>query len=123
MSSIESDNARQEKLKAKLDAEIISIKEHKCYACGQEMHDTKQEEILASKEAQAQEVALQLLSNDGQLTEHRELLSSLGELGDKPTVFYQSLTDAYEHQNSVNMLVEQIDSKAQTRRPLRRSNQ
>lgn len=117
MSSIESDNTRQEKLKSKLDAEIISIKEHKCYACGQEMHDSKQEEILASKEAQAQEVALQLLSNDGQLTEHRELLSSLGELGDKPTVFYQSLTDAYEHQNSVNMLVEQIEAKRKQEDP------
>ena len=117
MSSIESDNARQEKLKAKLDAEIISIKEHKCYACGQEMHDSKQEEIPASKEMQAQEVAWQLLSNDGQLLEHHELLESLGELGDKPTVFYQSLTDAYEHQNSVNMLVEQIETKRKQEDP------
>lgn len=117
MSSIESDNARQEKLKAKLDAEIISIKEHKCYACGQEMHDSKQEEILASKEMQAQEVAMQLLTNNGQLLEHHELLSSLGELGDKPTVFYQSLTDAYEHQNSVNMLVEQIEAKRKQEDP------
>lgn len=117
MSSIESDNARQEKLKSKLDAEIISIKEHKCYACGQEMHDSKQEEILASKEEQAQEVTMQLLANLGQLQEHQELLANLGELGDKPTVFYQSLTDAYEHQNSVNMLVEQIEAKRKQEDP------
>ena len=117
MSSIESDNTRQEKLKSKLDAEIISIKEHKCYACGQEMHDSKQEEILASKEAQAQEVAMQLLTNMGQLQEHQELITSLGELSDKPTVFYQSLTDAYEHQNSVNMLVEQIENKRKQEDP------
>ena len=117
MSSIESDNTRQEKLKEKLDAEIISIKEHKCYACGQEMHDDKQGEILASKEEQAQEVAMQLLANMGQLQEHQELIASLGELGDKPTVFYQSLTDAYEHQNSVNMLVEQIETKRKQEDP------
>ena len=117
ISSIETDNTKQEKLKAKLDAEIISIKEHKCYACGQEMHDDKQEEILASKEEQAQEVAMQLLANMGQLQEHQELIASLGELGDKPTVFYQSLTDAYEHQNSVNMLVEQIETKRKQEDP------
>lgn len=117
MSSIEADNTRQEKLKTKLDDEIISIKEHKCYACGQEMHDDKQGEILASKEEQAQEVAMRLLANMGQLQEHQELIASLGELGDEPTVFYQSLTDAYEHQNSVNMLVEQIEAKRKQEDP------
>ena len=85
--------------------------EHKCYACGQEMHDEKQGEILASKEEQAQEVAQHILTNDSQLEEHRSLLLSLGELGEKPTVAYDSLNDAYEHQNSVNMLIEQIEQK------------
>ena len=117
ISSIEKDNKKQEKLKAKLDAEILSIQEHKCYACGQEMHDEKQGEILASKQEQAQEVAMQLLANMGQLQEHQELLVSLGELGDKPTVFYDSLNDAYEHQNSVNMLVEQIEQKKKAEDP------
>ena len=36
------------------------LKEHTCYACGQEMHDDKQESILASKEEQKKEKAQQI---------------------------------------------------------------
>lgn len=115
--SIKSDDVKQEKLIEKLEAEIKMLQEHKCYACGQEMHDEKQESILASKTDQKQEAAMQILANGAQLEEHTETVSSIGELGDKPTVFYESLNDAYEHQNSVRMLTEQIEQKKKAEDP------
>jgi len=117
INSIESDDKKQEKVISKLENEIKLLKEHTCYACGQEMHDDKQESILASKEEQKKEAAMQILSNSSQLTEHLDVVNSIGELGDKPTVFYDSLNDAYEHQNSVRLLKEQIEQKKKAEDP------
>ena len=111
INSIESDDKKQEKVISKLENEIKLLKEHTCYACGQEMHDDKQESILASKEEQRREASLQIISNSSQLTEHLDVVNEIGELGEKPSVFYTTLNDAYEHQNSVRMLEEQIEQK------------
>ena len=81
------------------------------------MHDDKQESILASKEEQKKEAAMQILSNSSQLTEHLDVVNSIGELGEKPVTFYSTLSDAYEHQNSVEKLAEQIESNKNTEDP------
>ena len=117
ITSINADDAKQEKTIEKLEKEIQMLKDHKCYACGQDMHDEKQESILASKEEQKQEAAMQIIANSTQLEEHLETVASIGELGDKPTVFYDSINDAYEHQNSVRMLQEQIEQKKKAEDP------
>ena len=117
ISSINADDAKQEKVIDKLKNEIKLLKEHTCYACGQEMHDDKQESILAAKEEQKQEATMQLLANNTQLQEHETVVAEIGELGNKPTVFYDSLNDAYEHQNSVRMLTEQIEQKKKAEDP------
>ena len=117
IASINTDDAKQEKTIEKLEKEIQMLKDHKCYACGQDMHDEKQESILAAKEEQKQEAAMQIIANSTQLEEHLETVASIGELGDKPTVFYDSINDAYEHQNSVRMLQEQIEQKKKVEDP------
>ena len=111
INSIESDDKKQEKVISKLENEIKLLKEHTCYACGQEMHDDKQESILASKEEQKQEATMQLLTNNKQLIEHETIVTEIGEIGSKPSVFYKTVNDAYEHQNSVRLLEEQIEQK------------
>ena len=111
MNNINADDAKQEKVISKLKNEIKLLKEHTCYACGQEMHDDKQESILAAKEEQKQESTLQLLENNEKLKEYESIVAEIGEIGNKPSVFYETLNDAYEHQNSVRMLEEQIEQK------------
>ena len=117
INSINSDDKKQEKVIAKLNDEIKLLKEHTCYACGQEMHDDKQESILSAKEEQKQEATMQLLANNTQLQEHEDVVAEIGELGVKPSVSYQTLNDAYEHQNSVRMLTEQIEQKKKAEDP------
>ena len=117
MSSIEMDDTKQAKVISKLENEIKMLKDHTCYACGQDMHDDKQESILSAKEDQKQEAVMQMLSNGTQLQDHNEVISSIGVLGVKPTVFYQTLNDAYDHQNSVRMLEEQIEQKNKAEDP------
>ena len=117
INSINTDNKKQETVVAKLENEIKLLKEHTCYACGQEMHDDKQESILAAKAEQKQDAVMQVLANTTQLQEHESVVADIGELGSKPTVFYNTLNDAYEHQNSVRMLAEQIEQKNKAEDP------
>jgi DNA repair exonuclease SbcCD ATPase subunit len=109
--NIESDNKKQEKIIVKLDEEIKLLTEHKCYACGQEMHDDKQESILTSKEEQKQEAARQLGHNAGQLQDYTETIAKIGKLSNKPTTFYNSVSDAHEHKNTLANLANQLVNK------------
>ena len=60
LSSIQSDNTKQQKLIDKLNKEINLLKDHKCHACGQEIHDEKQESILGSKQEQLSDAQQQV---------------------------------------------------------------
>ena len=109
--SIQQDNSKLQKLTEKLQKEIKDLESYRCYACGQDLHDNKHEEILASKRDTLQETALQVLANQTQEQEHLDAISAVGELGVAPKVFYDSLDQAYEHQNSLNSLVQQLESR------------
>jgi DNA repair exonuclease SbcCD ATPase subunit len=101
---IDQDNSKLEKDRAKLARDIAALQEHRCHACGQELHDSKQDEILAEKQKNLQEIALQLLTNGTQRMEHQNELDDLGELGTAPTVFYDNLEQALNHRNSLDGL-------------------
>ena len=104
LASIQQDNIKQQRLIDKLDSEIKLLEEHKCHACGQEIHDDKQEQILKSKQEQKQEAVMQTLANNTQEQEWQEVLAELGELGQIPVTHYNTLQQALEHQNTVNNL-------------------
>jgi DNA repair exonuclease SbcCD ATPase subunit len=109
---IATDDAKLQKTVEKLQKEIAALDDHKCYACGQELHDSKQDEIRATKQASLQEAALQLLANDTQRQEHQDTLLTLGALGIAPRVFYDTLEDALNHKNSVESLRKSLDSRS-----------
>jgi DNA repair exonuclease SbcCD ATPase subunit len=101
---IDADDVKQTRLLERLKKEIEALDNHKCHSCGQDLHDNKQDELKREKEALLRETALQLLTNDAQRQEHQDTLTSLGELGTAPTVFYDSLEQALNHRNSVETL-------------------
>jgi DNA repair exonuclease SbcCD ATPase subunit len=111
IASITADNQKQEKLIEKLEREIESLKDHKCYACGQEVHDQKQEEILAQKESLLKETALQILANQTQEEEHRSTLREIGELEACPVTQYDTVEQAYNHRSTVESLQKDLDNK------------
>jgi DNA repair exonuclease SbcCD ATPase subunit len=111
IANITADNQKQEKLIEKLKKEIDSLKDHKCYACGQDVHDSKQAEILAQKEEQIKEAALQMLSNQTQETEHLDTLKEIGELENCPVTQYDKIEEAYNHRNTVENLQKELTAK------------
>ena len=117
MASITADNEKQEKLIAKLDKELGDLKEHKCYACGQEIHDNTQEEILKDKEEQKKEAALQILANETQFEEHAKVVKDIGELENCPVTQYDSVEEAYNHRNTVESLQKELGQKQEETNP------
>jgi DNA repair exonuclease SbcCD ATPase subunit len=109
---IEQDDSKLEKDRAKLQRDIDALKEHRCHACGQELHDSKQDEILAEKQRNLQEICLQLLANDTQRQEHLNEIDDLGELGTAPTVFYDDLEQALNHKNSLDGLRKDLSNRS-----------
>ena len=109
---IDQDDVKLIKDRAKLKRDIESLQEHRCHACGQELHDIKQDEILGEKQRTLQEIALQILTNDTQRMEHQNELDDLGELGTAPTVFYDDLEQALNHRNSLDVLRKDLANRS-----------
>ena len=108
---IAADDVKQQKLLDKLRTEIAALDDHKCHSCGQDLHDNKQDELKQAKEELLKETALQLLANNTQRQEHQDTLTSLGELGIAPTVFYDTLEDALNHRNTLSTLRTSLDTR------------
>jgi DNA repair exonuclease SbcCD ATPase subunit len=108
---IVADDAKQQKLLDKLRTEIAALDDHKCHSCGQDLHDTKQDELKQAKQALVQETALQLLANDTQRQEHENTLAQVGALGTAPTVFYDTLEDALNHRNTLSTLRTSLETR------------
>ncbi len=107
----EQDRDREMRAMHKLEAEIESLKDHKCHSCGQAFHDENHERVLAEK------VAALVESNENFNTYcetvDRLLVAStqLGTLGARPTTFYESESDAFEHRSSMASILSQLTSK------------
>ena len=105
------DEAKETKIIDKLKAEIAQLEDHKCYACGQEMHDEKHEQVLSDKRKSLQESALQALATNSQWIELTDTIKSLGEPGAKPQTFYDNEADAFEHRASLGNILSQLVAK------------
>jgi DNA repair exonuclease SbcCD ATPase subunit len=107
----ERDQAREDKLLSKLNAEMEALQKHQCHACGQDLHDDDHEQMIADKQKQISEVALNALSADTQWVQNTEALAALGELGEKPQVHYKNESDAIKHSSELESIQQQINLK------------
>ena len=95
---------REQKLVYRLKAELEKLVEHKCHACGQDIHDDKHQDVLDNKQLevdQAQAVLDELIANAVDLN---AALVALGTLGAQPQVFYDTLEQALDHKNTLATL-------------------
>lgn len=109
---IAADDTRLQKLQDKLKTEIAALDRHQCHSCGQDLHDSKQEELKQAKQVLVQETALQLLTNDTQRQGHEDTIAGIGELGSAPTVFYDTLEQALNHRNTVETLRKDLTTRS-----------
>ena len=105
------DLSKEEKTSTKLTLEITSLQDHKCYACGQDMHDKTHESVLAAKIKLLDESNSQIATYKEQISSYATEILNLGDIGIAPTVFYDSESDAVEHRSSLASLQTQLNTK------------
>jgi DNA repair exonuclease SbcCD ATPase subunit len=107
----ELDLTKESKTLDKLKSEVTSLQKHECYACGQDLHDEKHEQVLAAKQRALEEAAQQVVTTSGQLVELTQALDELGVLGLAPVVFYDDKEDAIQHRSSIQNLQDRLAAK------------
>ena len=107
------DESKEEKLISKLTKEISDLKNHTCYACGQEFHDTKHESVLNEKVKSLQEASLQALATNTQYLENTQVLQELGVLGTMPITHYDTEAEAVKHSSQLENLIKDIERKSE----------
>jgi len=100
----------------KTEKEIVMLKDHKCHACGQDLHDSKQETILKIKETLVTDTTVELQEIK---TEHDAAVEGKGNitLGDKPKTFYPTLEEALNHKHTLDNLNEKLTTRAMETNP------
>ena len=93
---------REQRSLEKAQAELVSLAEHKCHSCGQDLHDEKHETMMTAKARQVTEATESVATHQTELNELKEALDSLGVLGLCPEVTYDSLEEALNHKNTLD---------------------
>ena len=108
------DLSKEEKIWAKLDTEVQTLKEHRCYACGQEFHDEQHTQVLEDKMRFLEESRK---NTDNLHSEIAQLEANPVFVTSKPSTFYENASDAFEHRSSVDSILRQIETKEQETDP------
>ena len=96
---------------------MAQTQEHKCYACGQDLHDEAHEKILKVKQEAVQESQEHLEELQESINELNSQIEEIGDLGPAPTTVYDTIDQAYGHRSTVEQLISQLESKDQEVNP------
>ena len=102
---------REERTRDTTTAEITALKDHKCHACGQDLHDGKQEEILKRKVTVLEEAEVRIVELLEAKVKINEQIAAIGSIGTTTSTFYKKIVDAHNHKSSVQHLTQQLEGK------------
>jgi len=109
--ALESAQQRAQKTVDKIEKDIQDLEDAVCYACDQPLHDDKKQEILAKKTKELDESAKYLQEIAETLDKTQKSIADIGDLESKPTVFYESMKEAYEHRQNIDSLSQSLEAK------------
>ena len=105
------DIERESKTVTKLEKELEVLRSNTCHTCGQDFHDDLHSQVLTDKENSVKESTERVEELAELCAELETAKESLGVVGDKPNVYYNSEQEAIEHRSKVEGLVSQIEGK------------
>jgi DNA repair exonuclease SbcCD ATPase subunit len=105
---------KEKKLISKLEKEVRSLEEHTCYACGQDFHDEKHEQVMSEKNTLLTNAKLELATFEEQLANNQSLVR---EVGPKPKPSYKTEAEAIRHGGDVANLKKVWEDKKQETNP------
>lgn len=112
--SLRKDITKEDKNYKKLEIEVNTLKDHKCYACGQEFHDDQHTTVLDNKYKLLVESKNLLEDYKFQLD---ELVKSPVIVIEKPNTHYETEAEAVTHNSELNNLILKIEEKSKETDP------
>lgn len=107
----EQDRDREMRTVHKLEAELESLRDHKCHSCGQEFHDENHTRVLEEKAAALAE-SIELFNSYCEAVDKLLVASTqIGAVGEQPVTFYENEADAFEHRSSMAAVLSQLTAK------------
>ena len=103
---------RERRTADKIAAELAKLIEHKCHACGQDLHDDNHEAVVAAKRDELAAASTEVDLASTAIVELENELEDIGEVGVQPKVFYDTLEDALNHRNSLEALRKELASRS-----------
>lgn len=94
-----------------LSGALQKAEDHKCHACGQDIHDTKQESMLNEIKEAVSLISTDLSKEQQLEKETTDAILALGELGVCPSLKYASLDDAINHKTTLDNTYHQLETK------------
>ena len=111
LSTLEPALQRADKSVTKAEKDIADLEDATCYTCGQELHADKKAEIAERKGKELADAVSYQTEVAGKLTAVMKALEEIGDINSKPTTFYDSAKEAYEHRSNVDNLKKTLEDK------------
>jgi hypothetical protein len=108
VNQLRKDISKEDKDRETLDKEVKSLKDHKCYACGHELHDKQHSSVLKDKTKQLTECKKLLKEYEHQLN---SLVDNPVVVMDKPITHYDTEAEAVKHSSQIENISKTIDNK------------
>ena len=97
----------------KLGKELDDLESAKCYACGQDLHDEKLEEMKDTMQRDYGDAHTYMIEIADKFEKVCLKIDEIGDLDSKPNTFYETAKEAYDHRNNVENLKQALEAKRQ----------
>ena len=117
LSTLEPALVRADKSVNKVNKDIAELEDAVCYTCGQELHADKKAEIAERKSKELTDAKSYQEEINGKVKDVMASLDSIGDINGKPTTFYETAKEAYDHRSNVENLQKALISKQEENDP------
>ena len=97
----------------KAEKDIANLDDATCYTCGQALHADKKAEILSRKTKELNDAMAYQTEVAGKLEDVFKSLDEIGDINGKPTTFYDTAKEAYDHRQNVDSLKRTLENKVE----------
>jgi len=111
LSTLEPALLRATKSVDKATKDIVDLDDATCYTCGQELHADKKAEIAARKDKELADAISYQAEITFKVNDVVKGLEDIGDINGKPTTFYESAKEAYDHRQNVDSLTKALAQK------------
>lgn len=100
--------ARETRLRDKAQKDLQATKDHKCYACGQDVHDEQNQKVIDEKTKIVDDATANIDRETALLAEKESALLDIKLPEEKPVTKYKTAQEAYEQQSQLNTLNDKL---------------